>query len=1006
MQMKLKLLLGVLLAACAGLAQNAGTIRGSVTDPSAAVVPGATVQITGNGVSRSAKSDGQGKFTLTVPPGTYAVRADAKGFVTFSQPTLTVSAGQVSPLDIALQIAAEAQEVQVSDQAAGQVSVDPSSNVGALVLKNEDLDSLPDDPDDLQADLQALAGPAAGPNGAQFFVDGFSGGQLPPKSSIREIRINSNPFSAEFDRPGFGRIEILTKPGTDAFHGSAFFNYGDRVLDSRNPFLAEEPGYSTKMFSANVGGPLSKKASFFLDFNKRNINENNLINAQVIDQNFNEVPYVGAYPTPNRLWMINPRIDYQINATNTLVMRYMHQDSTTVGGVGSFSLPTQATHSAVKNNVAQITETSILGTKAVDETRFQFRSSYNNQGAQGDITVPGIDVANSFNSGGAPFLANYNHDHAYELQNILTTTQGTHAIKVGFRGRLDDISSLSTSNYNGSYQFTLRGTAVPACLQSYAVNGYVPTSLDLYRETELELANGVPIAQVVAAGCGPTQFTLNSGIPLQDVKQYDLGVFVQDDWRFRPNLTISTGVRYETQTNIMDHNDWAPRVAVAWAPGAKKNQASKTVIRGGWGMFYDRVDDSVALSALRNNGFTQQSYQITTTNTPLIFYPNVPPQSILSATGLTQQNIIRVDPATRAPYMMQSALSVERALPARTSLSVNFINSRGVHVLRERNVNAPLPGTYGTTATPKGVIPYPGLGPIYQYESTGVFKQTQAIVNMNTRFNRRFSLQGYYALGFAHTNANGLPMDQYDTALDYGRANYDRRHQGSISGNIQLPWGVSASPFVTMSSGAPFNITTGDQFNGSGIFNARPAFATSATVKPIVTAWGTFDGAPPPGTPLILINYAEGPGQISVNVRVSKSWGWGEKTAPNAGPDGGGPGGPDGGGRGFGGGGPRGGGPGGGGGRGGGGGFGGGGFGGGRGGGGRGGVSGKKYTLTATVNARNVINHVNLNQPNGSLTSPFFGESTGLAGGGGGQFGGGGSAAGVRRIELQVRLSF
>ena len=202
MQNKLKLLVVAVLALQAGLAQNAGTIRGSVTDPSAAVIQGVTVQFTGNGSTKSAKTDAQGKFTITLPPGSYGVRADAKGFVTFLQQGVAVSAGQVSPLDIALQIAAQAQEVQVSDQAAGQVSVDPSSNVGALVLKNEDLDALPDDPDDLQADLEALAGPAAGPNGAQFFVDGFSGGQLPPKSSIREIRINSNPFSAEFDRPG------------------------------------------------------------------------------------------------------------------------------------------------------------------------------------------------------------------------------------------------------------------------------------------------------------------------------------------------------------------------------------------------------------------------------------------------------------------------------------------------------------------------------------------------------------------------------------------------------------------------------------------------------------------------------------------------------------------------------------------------------------------------------------------------------------------------------------
>ena len=135
MQNNLKLLLVAALAVQIGLAQNAGTVRGTVTDPSAASVPGATVQITGNGTSRNAKTDGQGKFTITLPPGSYNVRADAKGFTTFLQQNLTVSAGQVSPLDIALQIAAEAQEVQVSDQAAGQVSVDPSSNVGALVLK-------------------------------------------------------------------------------------------------------------------------------------------------------------------------------------------------------------------------------------------------------------------------------------------------------------------------------------------------------------------------------------------------------------------------------------------------------------------------------------------------------------------------------------------------------------------------------------------------------------------------------------------------------------------------------------------------------------------------------------------------------------------------------------------------------------------------------------------------------------------------------------------------------
>src|SRR5689334_128542 len=230
------------------LAQAPGSVRGQVTDPSAAVVPNTNIQVTGAGVTKSAKTDGQGRYAVPgLAPGAYTVTAAAKGFVPFSQQNVNVAAGQATSLDIALQIQTEAQQVNVSESTTGAVSVDASSNVGALVLKNEDLEALPDDPDDLQSDLEALAGPAAGPNGAQFFIDGFSGGQLPPKSSIREIRINSNPFSSEFDRPGFGRIEIFTKPGTDKFHGTAFFNFGDKIFDSRNPILTgDKAPYSSK----------------------------------------------------------------------------------------------------------------------------------------------------------------------------------------------------------------------------------------------------------------------------------------------------------------------------------------------------------------------------------------------------------------------------------------------------------------------------------------------------------------------------------------------------------------------------------------------------------------------------------------------------------------------------------------------------------------------------------------------------------------------------------------
>jgi hypothetical protein len=977
------------------MAQAPGSIRGVIADPSAAVVPDATVQVTGNGITRTGKSDAEGRFAISVPPGTYNVRADASGFVTWTHDGVAVTSPQPVNLEVTLVIATESQHVQVQEVAADALSTDPSSNVGAIVLTGDDLDALPDDPDDLQNDLEALAGPAAGPNGAQFFVDGFSGGQLPPKSSIREIRINSNPFSSEYDRPGFGRIEILTRPGANQFHGSAMANFGDEIFDSTNPFLSQKPGYTTKMLEANVSGPLNKKTSFQLEFSRRNINQGALVNARVLDANLNPTTLIGAYPTPNRFWSINPRIDRAITQNNTLVVRFNHTDNSSLNGIGGTSLPSQGSQSWNKNNQVQITETSVLGTKAVAETRFQFRDNHSSQAPVASFGTPQVSVSGAFSLGGAPFTANYNFNHNIELYQGITLTQGRHAIKAGGRIRQDDVTNQSTTNFNGTYSFSLNtALPLPACLAGYTD----PTALDLYQATEVLLQTKA-IAEVQALGCGPTQYTQRAGNALQRVRQLDLGMFVQDDWRFRPNLTISAGLRYETQNNIHDHNDWAPRVALAWAPHAKANRPSKTVLRAGWGIFYDRFSDTNVLNALRFNGTNQSNYQLTSPTTPIPpYYPDVIPPNQLQ-NGLQQQVVYAIDSGLRSPYMMQTAFSVERSLPGRTSLSINYINSRGVHVQRQRNVNAPLPLTYGTPATPKGVIPYPGLGPIYAYETTGTFKQTQLMANVTTRINAHIQLNGYYALGFAHTDASGFPMDQYNTALDWGRAQYDNRHRSVISGNFGLPLKITASPFVTINSGAPFNITAGGDYNGNQLFNARPSFATAAdNPKSVrVTPYGTFNVSPLPGETLIPINYAEGPSMFAMNIRLARTWGFGDKAEPGAVQRGGGRG-------------PGGGGPGGGGGRGpgGGGGMRGGGFGGGGRGGGFGAVggTGKKYNVTLSANARNALNHVNLNQPVGNLSSPLFGESTNIASGGGGPFGGGGGAAGNRRIEFQLRFQF
>ena len=266
------ILVGILIASSAfAVAQTpTATLRGQVTDPSGAVVTNATVAIVVNGVpTHSAATNRSGIYELgNLTPGKYTVTANAKGFATFAQTDVEVAAGQTAQLNIALEISVQKEKVNVEEQTP-QIDVNPASNASALVLSGKDLESLSDDPDELQQDLEALAGPSAGPNGGQIYIDGFTGGQLPPKSSIREVRINQNAFSAEYDRLGYGRIEVFTKPGTDKFHGQVSAMGNSSAFNSPNPFLGgaegqppveEQPYYST-MYMANVGGPLSKKAS-------------------------------------------------------------------------------------------------------------------------------------------------------------------------------------------------------------------------------------------------------------------------------------------------------------------------------------------------------------------------------------------------------------------------------------------------------------------------------------------------------------------------------------------------------------------------------------------------------------------------------------------------------------------------------------------------------------------------------------------------------------------------
>jgi hypothetical protein len=966
-----------------------------------------------------------------VPPGTYSVTVTFKGLQQDKVVLVSVTAGQAFTANLSMVVQEEKQEITVQDSSDNRVSTDPSNNATALVLKQEDLDALPDDPDDLEADLEALAGPSGGPSGPQIYVDGFTGGRLPPKASIREIRINSNPFSAEFDKLGYGRIQIFTKPGSDSFHGQGYYDISDGIWNSRNPFLSYNPSFKTQLFGGNLSGPLGKKASFFIDTERRDIDDNGIITATVPTSNLlGTTSFQSSLPTPQRRTTVSPRLDWQISKNNTLSVRYIYlENDHLVGGIGAFDLGAvqfgdlsygSNGYSQTSNNqAAQIVETSVLGPHVVNETHLEYSRNSTDSTSQSD--APELMVSQSFTAGGSGYSApgypkNTDMQNYVEAQNYTSVTWGTHTTKFGIRSRTtlvtdfgagctvsqtSSATSCSTLGFNGIYEF-LGGTNSPY-LGSTLQPGVTPTtgpngpvianlsSIQQYLTTIRLLQAGYTSAQVTGMGYGPSKYTVNVGNPYFSLQQTDLGPFVQDDWRVRPNLTLSLGLRFETQDDIPDHADWAPRVGFAWQPGSSGK--SKTVIRGGWGMFYDRFALASVEEAERySSGTNLTTY---TLNSPSIYNASFDTQ--LSLSDLTLSNALQkyqIDSSLRSPYLMQTAIGIERQLFSHTTFNVNYMNSRGVHELRTVDINAPIPiqGSLppGATNVPSADIccrPYASIfdGDIYDYQSTGTFKQNQLLFNVNSTVGRWLTLFSRYSISRAYSDTDGLstlPDDPYDLRLDWGRSSLNINNSFFLGGSLAAKWGLRFSPFVVIRSGLPYNITTGTDLylQGTGAPSARPSISSTPTAY-YAPGLGYLNPDPLVGTPIIERNAEIGPGSISINLRVSKTWGFGttEFSGPSGGARAGGGRGPGGGG----------------GGRGGGGGFGG-------GGGGMNGTTNHRYNLTLSANARNIINHENLNTPNGAMTSPYFLESTGISGG----FGAEATASNQRRIDIQLRFAF
>jgi hypothetical protein len=946
-----------------------GILRGQVTDPSGAAIANASVIMTPAAISSTpikTQTDGQGAYEFKgLAPGQYSLTVVAQGFGLYENDNVVMTVTAPLRLNVAMNIEVEEQKVQVSDSAP-TIDVNPENNAGAIVISGKELDALPDDPDELLTDLQALAGPSAGPNGGQLYIDGFTAGQLPPKSSIREVRINQNPFSAEYDKLGYGRIEIFTKPGTDKLHGQFLVSGNDAPFNSSDPFAGAEPGYYTVQYDGSVGGPIKKNASFFVSAQRRNINDLSAIDAQGFDQNLNPIQILESVPTPHDRTNIGPRLDYAITKNNTLTVRYQYyRDSENNDGIGQTTLPTQAYDSLTTEHTVQIGDTQVFGAKVVNETRFQYLRD--NTGETSIDTNPQVLVLGAFTGGGNGTIQ-IDHQNHYELQNYTSVIHGNHTTKFGGRLRALHDDNSTSAGFNGAFTFS---------------------SLAEFQGAQCAALASPPPACAGLPSATPKQLAITQGSEFARLTAYDVGLYVQDDWKVRPNITFSYGLRFESQNDIRDHLDFAPRLGLAWGVGGRSHPPI-VVIRGGMGIFYDRFQETQIMQAYLLNGVTQTEYII---NNPTCF-PGLdqPLTTAIANCGSNTRTVYQISPSLYSPYTLQSAISVERQVTKAATLSVTYLNSRGFDQLLSINANAPYPGTPC----------YPNCPPpinnenLYQYVSEGVFRQNQVIVNTNIRAGTKLQLFGYYTLNYANSDTAGVTSfasNSYDISQDYGRASFDIRNRLFLGGSIAMPYAVRLSPFLVASTGSPFNVTTFNDLNGDSQFNDRPGLVSTATCPGVVppgsglsvycTPLGTFDALPTAGERLVPVNYGTGPAHVTLNMRLSKSFGFGPKVKSTGGnPNNqGGPGGGGGGSRG--GGGPRG--PL---------------FGGGGGGMMGGSASDRRYNLTLSTSARNLFNRVNLANPGGVLGSPFFDRYNGLFGG---PFS---TGVAVRRIDLQATFSF
>jgi hypothetical protein len=754
-------------------AQSSRSVVGNVVDPSGAGVPGAQVLLIGADAREIArtKTDNIGNFRIEeIAPGVYSLEIKASGF---RETRLEITVGKtLSSVHVSLPIASQNEVIAVGAQDVSvRVSTDVAENQNANTIDRDALDRVPVFDQDYVATVSRfLDDSAIGTNGVTLVVNGLeANGPGVTPSAIQEVKINQNPYSALFSRPGRARLEIVTKGGTSDFHGTVNFLVRNSVFDARNTFADQEPPEQRQFYEGSLSGPLgrSKKTTFLLSLEQDFDDTQAFVNA--LDANG---PIHENVAAPIHHFFGSGRVFHDFANGDQFWIGYSYEHQSFKNqNVGGTTLAEAGYSTVSLEHEINVSYRHVFSPKWVNQLRFLV--GYNDQRTTSANSAPQIIVSGAFTGGGAQ--ANFDRtEYHFDGTDITTYVSGRHT--VNFSVESPDISRRGfddSTNSGGTYTFA-------------------------------DLANfqqGLPSA-----------FVQQSGQPHVAFLEKVFGASVQDDFRWKPNFSLSIGLRYYWQNFFHDDsNNFAPRFGFAHAP----RKRGKTIIRGGAGLFFDRTGPRPISDLLHYNGVTL-----------LRFIPVNPVYPETPATlADVPTSIVDLDPRLRIPYTLQYSIGIERQVTAKSTLSATYVGSRGIDLFRSIDANAPLPGTIAR--------PNPDLGQQRQIQSGGYQKSNSLELTFRGKPSRFFNGQVQYTLSKTYNNTGGItyfPGDSFNPSADWARSDNDRRHKFDLLGSMHPTKLFSMGAALSLYSGKPVNVTTGSDDNHDGVVNDRPQGLTRNTL--------------------------------------------------------------------------------------------------------------------------------------------------------------------------------